>query len=87
MRKIKSSDEIKRIEAVVKRIDFVYKFARDYIAPGRSEMGLFSEINKAIFDKYGVFDFGEKPNVFGDYVSGERTLAIGGPPLGGNSGN
>ncbi len=75
MRKTKGADEIGHLKKATEMVDFGYKFARENARAGKTEEDLFREVNYHAFKKYGAF--GE---IVGDYVSGERTLNVGGWP-------
>ena len=80
MRMIKSQEEIDLIAKAVRRVDLAYETASGLIREGSTELDLDSNINKMIFDRFGAFNFGERPNIYGDFISGERTLEMSGPP-------
>jgi Xaa-Pro aminopeptidase len=75
MRKTKGADEIEHLKKATEMVAFGYKYARENAVAGKTEEDLLREVNYQAFKKYGAF--GE---IVGDYVSGERTLNVGGWP-------
>jgi len=75
MRSVKDSDEIAHIRRSCELNDFAYSVAKSVAAPGRSEVEVYGLVHHELAKKVGTFQF-----FGGDFVSGERTLEIGGPP-------
>jgi Xaa-Pro dipeptidase len=73
LRKIKGQDELDNIRQAAKMLDFAYGIAEEVTKAGKTELDVFSEMNRASFERYGVFGL-----VGGDVISGERTLDAGG---------
>jgi Xaa-Pro dipeptidase len=71
MRETKGKDEMEKIRAATKIIDYAFGFAKASITPGMTEYALFAEMNRACMEK-----FGEAGIIGGDVVSGERTLKL-----------
>ncbi len=82
LRKTKGSDEIKDHQASTARLDFAYKVAKENTMIGRTENEVYREVNYSVTKEFGPFSFAEMHNIIGDYVSGPRTLEMGGPPTG-----
>jgi Xaa-Pro aminopeptidase len=79
MRRKKGKDELTRHQEAAKRLDRAYKIATTYQKTGRTEMQLYRHINSLYFEKEGAVEPQRYSNVLGDFVSGKRTLEIGGP--------
>lgn len=75
IRNSKGKDEIERLERATQITDRSYGIAKKAAKVGRSELDVYSEVNADSFRRYGPFGW-----VVGDYASGERGLAMGGPP-------
>lgn len=75
MRMVKDPDEIDAIRKSCQLNDFAYEVARDTIAEGLSEVEVYAQIHSEVVKKVGSFQF-----FSGDFVSGERSLEMGGPP-------
>jgi Xaa-Pro dipeptidase len=75
MRKTKGRDELDNIRQAAKMLDFAYGFAKDAAQAGNTELEIFSAMNRASFERFGVFGM-----IGGDVVSGGRTAEIGGAP-------
>jgi len=75
MRSVKHDDELALIRRSCELADRAYGLARSLVTPGRSEVEVYSEIHKELSRAVGTFQY-----FAGDFVSGERTLEIGGPP-------
>lgn len=80
LRKTKGKDEVAFLKQAASRIDQAFKLAAPLVKEGISEHDVYCAINTGILRKHGAFGFWENPTVFGDYVSGLRTLKRGGPP-------
>ncbi|MDQ3890429.1 MAG: Xaa-Pro peptidase family protein [Actinomycetota bacterium] len=74
-RAVKDPDEIEAIRAAVRLADAGQAAARAELTAGRSELELWSRTREAIETEAG----GRVP-LLADFVSGERTAGIGGPP-------
>jgi len=75
-RKTKGTDELTNLKTAAKRLDLAYQTAKENIKPGKSELALCSEVSGYSIMRDGPFEFAR-----GDtWLSGERTLEIGGPP-------
>ena len=74
MRRVKDASEIEAIRMAVALIDFAQEYAMNNAAAGQSEIELFGAINSAVCVEAG----GPVP-FQGDFLSGERTLLMGGP--------
>jgi Xaa-Pro aminopeptidase len=75
MRQVKDPDEVELIRRSCEIHDFAYSYARTQSAPGKSELQVYAATHSELTEKMGV------PQYFGgDFVSGERTLQVGGPP-------
>ncbi|MEM0444515.1 MAG: Xaa-Pro peptidase family protein [Nitrososphaerota archaeon] len=75
MRTIKHEDELELISKSCELADKAYAMARSLVTPGRTEVEIYSEIHKELSRLVGTFQY-----FAGDFVSGERTVAVGGPP-------
>lgn len=75
LRRQKDPDELALIQKTVTAIAAGHRAAREVLAPGMSELELYHEIYAAI-----VQAVGQPVLPLGDYVSGTRTAAVGGPP-------
>jgi len=78
MRRKKGLDEQTLHLDAARRIDKAYEVARQFAKPGRTEIGLFHEMNSNYFGKEGDPEFWQNSIVSGDFVSGKRSLKIGG---------
>ena len=76
-RAVKDPDEIEAIRAAVRLADAGQAAARAELSAGRSELELWSRTREAIETEAG----GRVP-LLADFVSGERTARVGGPPRG-----
>jgi Xaa-Pro dipeptidase len=75
-RKTKGTDELANLKEAAKRLDLAYQIAKDNIKAGKSEIELCRDVMSDSILRHGPFDFSR-----GDtWLSGERTLEIGGPP-------
>jgi Xaa-Pro dipeptidase len=75
MRAIKHQDELELIQKSCELADRAYNMAKTLVTPGRTEVEVYSEIHKELSRIVGTFQY-----FAGDFVSGERTVNIGGPP-------
>lgn len=75
MRSIKHPDELELIKRSCELADRAYSLARSLITPGKTEVEVYSEIHKELSRVVGTFQY-----FAGDFVSGERTVEVGGPP-------
>jgi Xaa-Pro dipeptidase len=75
MRTVKDEDELELVKRSCELADKAYSIAKTLVAPGRTEVEVYSEIHKELSRAVGTFQ-----HFAGDFVSGERTLEIGGPP-------
>ena len=75
MRRIKDEDEIALIRQSEVQIALGYKTVKEAIAEGKTELDALLAGTAALTKSAGEATF-----FFGDFVSGERTLEIGGPP-------
>ena len=73
MRKTKGADEIENLTAATRMLDYSYKIAQKNSSLGNTELDVYRKVNYKVFEKFGPFAW-----VMGDYVSGERTLEVGG---------
>lgn len=80
MRRRKGADEVADHVEAAKRLDRAYKVAAGYPRAGRTELQLFRRVNASYFEREGQPETWRHSDVLGDFVSGERTLEIGGPP-------
>lgn len=79
MRKTKGADELEYERKASKRLAVAYKTIKDHARAGETELGLFAHANASVF-KSDPLEYFEVSNVFGDYVSGKRTLEGSGGP-------
>lgn len=80
MRKTKGIDELASEKEASKRLAVAYKTIKGHALAGETELGLFAEANAEVFRKFDPLEYFEVSNVFGDFVSGKRTLeGTGGP--------
>jgi Xaa-Pro aminopeptidase len=75
LRRQKHPDELAMIREAIRAVEAGHRAARQMIRPGVTEMDVYNAICGAI-----AIDAGHPILPTGDYVSGERTYAIGGPP-------
>jgi Xaa-Pro dipeptidase len=75
MRMVKDEDELELIARSCELADRAYSLAKSLVNPGRTEVEVYSEIHKELSRAVGSFQY-----FAGDFVSGERTLEVGGPP-------
>ncbi|MGA2973485.1 MAG: Xaa-Pro peptidase family protein [Candidatus Bathyarchaeia archaeon] len=76
MRKTKGKDELANLREATRRLELAYKAAKAKIAVGKTEIALCRDVMSDSILRYGPFEFSR-----GDtWISGERTLEIGGPP-------
>jgi Xaa-Pro dipeptidase len=75
MRMIKDEDELELIARSCELADKAYSIAKTLVSPDRTEVEIYSEIHKELCRIVGTFQY-----FAGGFVSGERTLEIGGPP-------
>lgn len=75
LRMIKDPDELEHIRRSCELGDFAYSIASSQSVPGKSEVEVYSFIHQELAKKVGTFQF-----FAGDFVSGERSLQVGGPP-------
>jgi Xaa-Pro dipeptidase len=80
MRKTKGRDEVELHRKAARKIDFSYMVASKAIKADIREADVYAAINCAVAKKFGPFENLEPHLVTGDYVSGARTLGMGGPP-------
>jgi Xaa-Pro dipeptidase len=80
MRKTKGKDEFVRHSEAAKRLDGAYGVAQAMATVGKTELDLFRAANSEAFRASGPAEQWMHSNVLGDFVSGSRTLQIGGPP-------
>lgn len=73
MRKVKGSDEIENLTSATKILDYAYKIADKNSRVGNREIDVYRKVNYKAFEKFGPFAW-----VGGDFVSGERSLEVGG---------
>jgi Xaa-Pro aminopeptidase len=73
LRKTKGKDELDNIKQAAKMLDFAYGVAKEAARAGRTELEVFGEMNRASFERFGVYGL-----VGGDIISGERTLEMAG---------
>jgi len=75
-RKTKGNDELKNLREAAKRLDLAYQTAKANIKVGKTEIQLCRDVMSDSILRHGPFEFSR-----GDtWLSGERTLEIGGPP-------
>ncbi|MEL6152177.1 MAG: Xaa-Pro peptidase family protein [Chloroflexota bacterium] len=74
MRRTKDDDEIALIHEAIDAIAAGHRAAREHIAPGKSELDLYTAVESAI-----VHAAGTAVLMLGDFASGERAWAGGGP--------
>ncbi|MCS7145418.1 MAG: Xaa-Pro peptidase family protein [Nitrososphaerota archaeon] len=75
MRSVKDEDEIELIRRSCELADKAYIKAKTLVTPGRTEVEIYSEIHRELSRLVGTFQY-----FAGDFVSGERTVEVGGPP-------
>jgi len=75
MRTIKDPDELDLIRTSCALNDHGYALAKLLSVPGKREVDVYSEVHQELCKKVGTFQYSA-----GDFVSGERSLYIGGPP-------
>ncbi len=75
MRTVKDEDELELIRTSCALNDHGYALAKLLTVPGKREVDIYSEVYQELCKKVGSFQYSG-----GDYVSGERSLYIGGPP-------
>ena len=75
MRSVKGKDEVENITKATRLLDEAYSVAKKQTKRGNTELGLFGKMNAETFTKHGPFAF-----VMGDFLSGKRSLLIGGLP-------
>ena len=80
MRKTKGKDELNFEREASRRLAAAYKTIKKHAISGETELGLYAEANADIFRKFGSLEYFEVSNVFGDYISGERTEGSSGGP-------
>jgi Xaa-Pro dipeptidase len=73
MRKVKGKDELDDIRQAAKMLDFAYGVAEETAEAGKTELDVFGDVNRASFERFGVFGL-----IGGDVISGGRTLDIAG---------
>lgn len=75
LRKTKGTDELGNLREAAKRLDLAYQTAQEHIKLGQSEVELCRDVMSDSILRHGAFEFSR-----GDtWLSGERTLKIGGP--------
>ncbi len=75
MRTVKDPDELELIKTSCALNDHGYALAKVLTVPGKREVDIYSEVHQELCKKVGTFQYSA-----GDFVSGERSLYIGGPP-------
>jgi Xaa-Pro aminopeptidase len=75
MRATKDPDELIAIRESCDLSDFAYSIAKSASIQGRSEIEVYGIVQQVLIKKVGSYQF-----FAGDFVSGERSLAMGGPP-------
>lgn len=80
MRKTKGADELEYERIASKKLAAAYKAIKDHARTGETELGLFAHANAAVFKNFDPLEYFEVSNVFGDYVSGKRTIEGSGGP-------
>lgn len=80
MRKTKGIDELHFEREASRRLAVAYKTIKEHAVAGETELGLFAAANAAVFRKFDPLEYFEVSNVFGDFVSGRRTLDGSGGP-------
>ncbi len=75
MRTVKDEDELELVKRSCELADNAYAIAKTLVTPEKTEVEVYSEIHKELSRAVGTFQ-----HFAGDFVSGERTLEIGGPP-------
>jgi Xaa-Pro dipeptidase len=76
-RRTKGNDELANLREAARRLDMVFQTAKNSIEAGKSEMELCRDLTSDSILKYGPY---EGLSRGGNWLSGERTLEIGGPP-------
>jgi len=75
-RKTKGSDELANLREAAKRLDLAYRVALENVKVGKTEVELCRDVMSDSILRHGSLEFSR-----GDtWLSGERTLKIGGPP-------
>jgi Xaa-Pro dipeptidase len=80
MRKTKGKDELKFERESSKRLAEAYRVIKKHAVSGATELDLYADANAAVFRKFDSLEYFEVSNVFGDFVSGSRTLEGSGGP-------
>ena len=80
MRKNKGRDEQTFHSDAVKRIDQAYEVARESAKPGKTELDLFRVMNESYYGEKAKSEYWQNSIISGDFVSGKRSLKIGGLP-------
>jgi Xaa-Pro dipeptidase len=80
MRKTKGEDELDFERESTKRLSEAYRVIKKHAESGATELDLYAEANRAVFRKFDPLEYFEVSNVFGDFVSGSRTVQGGGGP-------
>ena len=75
MRHTKGADEIECLRKATSMVELAFETAKQAVSAGKSEMDVFREMNNRSFERFG--QFGE---IFGDHVSGNRSLGMAGVP-------
>jgi Xaa-Pro aminopeptidase len=75
MRAVKDSDEIEALRTSCQLNDFAYSVARKKSTAGNSELDVYASVQYELTRKVGSYQL-----FAGDFVSGERSLEIGGYP-------
>lgn len=77
MRRIKEDDELALIRRSEEQIALAYRSVKEAISAGRTELDAFLAGGAAL-----TKEAAEPAFFYGDFVSGDRTVGIGGPPTG-----
>lgn len=75
MRFVKSQNEIEKIKEGCRYLDEAYQVIKPLMREGLTEISICARVQAALFEKTGRMQL-----VLGDYISGERTIEISGPP-------
>jgi len=75
MRETKDPDEVELIRKSCEIHDHAYSYARTLSTSGRSELEVYAATYSELIREFGVLQY-----FGGDFVSGERSLQVGGPP-------
>ncbi len=75
LRAVKTVSEVNKIRAALELCDLAQTTARRIVRPGASEVALFQEVRAVIEGTAG-----ERLPIFADFIAGQRTVEIGGPP-------